>query len=169
MTRRGYTLIEMLAVLSAGTVLLSITAFVLHLLMQAEQAGRTHVHQASVSGKLAEQFRSDVRTAWRQSSGRVNMPYEARFVLSDNRIVTYGVSEGEVERREYLHGRQQRQESYALPAECSATIKADKKATPHVISLVIMDDTSASAKHTMCIDAILGKDLRFSKRAVRSK
>jgi len=170
MSRRGYTLIEMLAVIGAGSVVMGIVGCVLHLLMQSEQVGRAHVHQARVVARLAEQFRSDVCAASRYTAGGGNKRYDARFVFADNRAVTYEVSEGEVVRCERLSSKKTYRETYVLPDGCTAAIKMDKKAVPPVVSLVVASEKeSLTAMPAMNIVAILGKDLRFAKKTVGSE
>jgi prepilin-type N-terminal cleavage/methylation domain-containing protein len=63
MPRRGYTLIEMLVVITVSTVLLSVAVGVLHVLSRAERSGREHGNRATIVARLADQFRSDVHAA----------------------------------------------------------------------------------------------------------
>ena len=46
MSRRGFTLIEMLAAMTVGSVMLGIAVGMLHVLLRAERTGRERVHQA---------------------------------------------------------------------------------------------------------------------------
>ena len=69
MLRRGFTLIEMLVVMTVGSVIVGIGVGMLHVLLRTEQTGRDRVHQAGVLARLAEQFRSDVGAAVRQTPG----------------------------------------------------------------------------------------------------
>jgi prepilin-type N-terminal cleavage/methylation domain-containing protein len=161
MLRRGYSLIEIIVVLTIGTVVVGIGVGMLHLLLRTEQSGRDRVPQARAVARLAEQFRSDAAAAMRQASG--SPPGEWRFVLPENRLVTYRALPGEVQWDERLAGKLLRRESYLLPGGSSAAISVQGKAAPAMASLVIVNDgPPPAAGHEMRVIAVLGKDHRFT-------
>jgi prepilin-type N-terminal cleavage/methylation domain-containing protein len=165
MLRRGYSLIEMIVVLTVGAVVVGIGAGMLHLLLRTEQTGRGRVLQARVLARLAEQFRGDVGAAVRQTPGA--REGEWRFVLMGDRLVTYRALPGEVQWDESMAGKRVRQESYVLPGGSSAAITVQSKAMPVMASLVIADHgTPAATSREMRITAVLGKDHRFTKSPV---
>jgi prepilin-type N-terminal cleavage/methylation domain-containing protein len=162
MLRRGYSLIETLAVLTIGAVVVGISVGVLHMLMRTEQTGRDRVPQARVLARLAEQFRSDVAAAVRKTPG--TRQGEWQFALTGDRVVTYRALPGEVRWDERTVGKLVRQESYVLPSGFSAAITVRSETTPAVASLVIAENGPPSAAdREMRITAVLGKDHRFTK------
>lgn len=165
MRRRGFTLVEMLVVLTIGTVVVGIAVGMLHLLLRTEQAGRDRVPEARILARLAEQFRSDVGAAVRQP--RIAKAGEWQFALAGDRVATYRTLPGEVQWDERTADKLVRQESYVLPSGYSATIAVQNKSTPTVASLVIADrGTPQTPGREMHITAVLGKDHRFTKSPV---
>jgi prepilin-type N-terminal cleavage/methylation domain-containing protein len=162
MFRRGYSLIEMLVVMTVGAVVVGISVAMLHALLRTEQTGRDRVPQARILARLAEQFRSDVGAALRPIPGA--QPTEWQFALTGDCVVTYRALPGEVRRDERTGGKRVRQESYVLPRGCSAAITVQSKAVPAVASLVIVADAAhPAAGREMRVTAVLGKDHRFTK------
>jgi prepilin-type N-terminal cleavage/methylation domain-containing protein len=180
MSRRGFTLIEAIAAITVGSVMLGIGVGILHLLMRAEETGRERVHKAQVFNRLAEQFRSDVGAAVRQIPTQGDRPKQWQFAMADDRTVTYRALPGEVRRDERTGSKLVRQESYALPQGYSAVVLVaqpppavtgdaaqPRAAVPHacaVATLVIArEPTPLAVGREMRIDVRLGKDHRFTK------
>ena len=88
--RRGYSLIEMVVVVGAVTIVLSMCGLVLHALMRLDRSGRRGFDDAATIGRLAQQFRRDVRSA---SSAKTNVTKDAKsqidMKLHDKQTVTY--------------------------------------------------------------------------------
>jgi prepilin-type N-terminal cleavage/methylation domain-containing protein len=165
MLRRGYSLIEMLVVLTVGTVIVGISVAMLHSLLRAEQTGRDRVPQAGILARLAEQFRGDVAAALRQTPGARQAEWP--FVLADDRLVTYRALPGEVRREERTAGKLVRQESYVLASGSSAAIRVQGKDAPTVVNLIIVvGGEHPTAGREMRVTAVLGKDHRFTKSPV---
>ena len=168
MSRRGFTLIEMLAAITVGSVMLGIGVGILHLLLRAEGTGRERVHKTQVLTHLAEQFRNDMGAAVKQTLAQSDRPKQWQFALADNRTVTYRALPGEVRRDERTADKLVRQESYTLPEGYAAAIKVfEYQAKPAEVNLVIArDPTPLAAGREMRIIAQLGKDHRFTKSPV---
>lgn len=164
MQRRGYTLIEMLVVVTVSAVLMGVAVQVLYLLARLERGGRESVGRATIVARLADQFRSDVHAALRSMPAAGAEKSQWRFALAGDSAVAYRALPGEVERREQVAGKPARQESYALPAESVAEIVIRTEPAPTVASLVITLPGPASAMgREIRIDAVLSKDHRFAK------
>ena len=110
--RRGYSLIEMIVVVGAVTIVLSLCGLVLHALMRMDRSGRREFDDATTISRLARQFRDDVRSASSADSrpGKEKGPL-LEIKLSDKRNLTYEVqgtrlirtgigADGKVENRE---------------------------------------------------------------------
>jgi hypothetical protein len=167
MHRRGYSLVETVAVLTVGSVIVGIGVGMLHLLLRTERTGRDRVPQLRAVARLAQQFRSDVNAAVRQVP--VAKQGEWQFALAD-RLVTYRARPGEVRWDERKDGKLRRQESYVLPSGCSAAIAAQGPATPAVLGLVITAEAAPrAAGRELLVTAVLGKDQRFTKPSAGRK
>ena len=85
MLHRGFSLIEMLVVITVGSVVVGIGVGTLHVLHRTEQTGRDRAAQARIVDRLAQQFRSDVAAAVRQTPAAQQgewqfvLPLEGRF------------------------------------------------------------------------------------------
>ena len=171
MPRRGFTLIEMLVVLTIGSVVFGITVGMLHLLLRSERTGRERVHRAAVSARLAEQFRSDTAAAIRHEPVEEdNQQALCQFVLPGDRTVTYRAMPAEVRREERIAEKPVRQESYSLPDGCSVAVAVEGEADPPLASLVVTcDHAPPSAGRAMRVTALLGKDHRFSQRSAEDE
>ena len=168
MSRRAFTLMEMLVVLTVGSVMLGISVGMLHLLLRSEQTGRDRVHRAAVSARLAEQFRADAAAALRQVP--IEAPALCQFILPGDRTVTYRALPEEVRREERIAERPVRQESYSLPDGYSVAVAVEGEADPPLASLVVTcDHAPPSAGRAMRVTALLGKDHRFSQRSAEDE
>jgi hypothetical protein len=149
---------EMLVVITVGSVMLGIGVGMLHLLMRAEQTGRDRVYRTGVAARLAEQFREDAAAALRVMPEQENRPSQCRFVLAGDRIVTYRTMSHEVQRDERSSDKMVRQESYPLPDGRSAAVAVDRNTKPPLAKLIIANENGRE----LCIAARLGKDHRFT-------
>jgi len=61
--RRGFTLFEIILVVAGAATLVATCAMLLHVLLRLDTVARSHLNDASTVGRLARQFREDVRTA----------------------------------------------------------------------------------------------------------
>lgn len=166
MPRRGYTLVEMLVVISVSTVLLGAAVSMLYVLLRAEHGGREHANRATIVARLADQFRTDIHAARRPIPGDGADKDQRRFALKDDAVLIYRALPGEVERREEIAGKLVRQESYALPAGSSAEIVVRTDPAPVMAGLVItLPGPAPVTDREIRIDAVLGRDHRFTTSA----
>ena len=114
--RCGFTLVEMLVVITVSAVMAAVCTGILCMLLQAEHRGRDDLHHGMTAGRLAEQFRDDVHAA---AGLPPNQPDRSgwQFQLPPDRTVDYRVARGTVVRTERVGGALRRQESYQLPEE----------------------------------------------------
>jgi prepilin-type N-terminal cleavage/methylation domain-containing protein len=167
--RRGYSLIELVVVMTIATVIVGLAAAMLHLLLQTERNGRQQMHCSAALSRLADQFRSDVHAAARQlpatpfaAQGRATGdadPAGWTFELEAGRNVQYRAQAGQIERVETLGGQIERRESYALPPDATVAIATPEDAKPPVATLIVKDTSNREIR----IAAVLGKDHRFDR------
>ena len=63
MSRRGFTLVEMVVVMATVSTILAATAVLMHFVLQMDSEVRQRTHTVATVGRLAEQFRRDVHQA----------------------------------------------------------------------------------------------------------
>ena len=161
--RRGFSLIELIAVLGIGAVMIGICVTLLYAVLRTEGAGRVHVRQGSVLGRLADQFRRDVHAA--NTAGSAADGKQWQLELAPGRIVTYRPEPGTLTRTERADGSIQRRESFALPSGTTASIEIPADAEPTIVSLMITPVARASGQtgvRAVRIDAVLARDHRFT-------
>ena len=157
--RRGYSLIEMIVVMTIATVIVGLAAAMLHLLLRTERNGRQQMHRSAALARLADQFRSDVHAAAHQPVPDDANPSCWTFELKAGRNVQYRGQAGQIERVETLGGKIERRESYALPPDATVWIATPANSQPAVATLIVRESSNRDIR----IAAVLGKDHRFEK------
>lgn len=165
MSRRpGVTLIELVAVLGIGAVMMGVTVTLLYGLLRADCSGRDHLRQSIGLGRLADQFRRDVHAA--KTSRDVTDGDGRQFELAADRTVTYRLQSGGLTRSEQVGEATVRRESFALPPGATASIQMAADAQPAIVSLMITPVAKApepAGGPVIRIDAVLARDHRFAK------
>jgi prepilin-type N-terminal cleavage/methylation domain-containing protein len=157
--KRGHTLLEMIVVMTVGATLLGIAVCLMHLLMRAEQSGRTHADRYATIARLADQFREDVHAAAGRPAAEGQTAW--RLELAPDRTVRYAADSGEIAREERAGEKIVSREFYKMPDEYTASIAPDDAANPALVSLVVVLDSGSISKHReIRIDAAWGKDRR---------
>jgi len=165
--RRGYSLMELLVVMTMSSVMLSVTVVLFTLLFRIERSGRDHVRHSAVLGRLADQFRRDVHAT---PVGGVSVGETVQFSPAPDRTITYGTPHGAVIRIErvgsdLVNSEVARRESFVLPSSCSASIESPPDAKGPTVTLSIAPRTDSQPRkpgRTLRIDALLGRDHRFT-------
>ncbi len=163
MSRRGYVLVELAAVIAVGSVLLGIASGLLVLLMGVEQSSRESLRQQVALANLARQFRSDaggcIRILGRvgqarQASagppsgthggpslapGELVPPYSAgwQFEEPEGTIVRYRVQGNSLIRVLVDRGVVREQEAYQLPEDAQVSLEQSDAREPAIVSLLI--------------------------------
>ena len=132
--RRGFSLVEMLAALTVGSVLLGIAVSIVALLLRVDAAGGSIFTTTPLRPDWPGQFRDDVHAATRLAPAVAGEKGLWRLVLAPDRTVTYRALPQAVEREEAVAGKPARRESYTLPPGRSARVVAPA-------------DTRAAARH----------------------
>jgi len=161
--RAGYSLIELVVVMTVGAMMLGVAVGLLAMLLRTECAARDHLYHCTVLGRLADQFRRDAHAA---NAGNVDGPQRMQLELALNRTVTYHRRPGRIVRVEQVGQTAERRESFALPPAATASFEVHIDTTPTIASLAITRTTGESGQlpsATLRIDAVLGSDHRFTK------
>jgi prepilin-type N-terminal cleavage/methylation domain-containing protein len=151
--RRGFSLIEMMVVISAGAVLLGLCVVLIHTLLRLDRTSRARMSEGLAVGGLARDFRDDVRAA--RSARLLSDSARAgrlELFLPDGRTVSYRTRDGELVRLETLDGEPDRIERYHVSAR--PELKPLGNRTLVGLSLGPRD---------LRIEAVLGLDRRFDR------
>ncbi len=169
--RRGVTLIETVSAVTAGSVIVGISAGLLCMLFRTQSVSRDHVHQGTVLSQLGAQFRQDVRAATAVNGGD-----EAswQFDLTPQRTVSYRAEADAIVRVVTVDRKVLRREQFSLPSGTAGSIRIEEESSPRIVSLVVASPPpsqgapsqgapSQGAPPTRIVrfDALLAADHRF--------
>jgi prepilin-type N-terminal cleavage/methylation domain-containing protein len=162
--RRGFTLIEMVIVITVSAVLMGIGTGILCMLLQSERLARRDLHAGTSVARLAEQFRQDVHAAARAPRNLDRA--SCRLQLPPDRKVVYLFKPGIASRTEWGSNEVLlRQESYELPAEVVARVEVSADSRPAVACLLLEQPHGGPWR----VEAVVGRDGRFTKKPQRSE
>jgi hypothetical protein len=143
MKRRAVSLLELILAMSACTVILTLSAALLHRIMHAQSRSREFQDVERSALRLAQQFRHDVHAA---TDAFIEADLgEGRFLrlqLAGERAVEYRRSEGAVLRIVLEAGNTRGREEFAFPANIELTMSRDP---PRLITLSIASRPEESA------------------------
>jgi prepilin-type N-terminal cleavage/methylation domain-containing protein len=160
--RRGYNLIEMIVVMTIGTVLMGIGVTLLAVLLKAEQNGRSHVEHNASLARLDDQFRGDVHAAAVRPAADQKQLGVWQWTLADGHAVKYACKPGVVDREEWDENKIIGRDSFYLPKDASATIAVEAKGAAACVRLVvILAEPPAADGREIRIEALLGRDRRL--------
>lgn len=167
MTRRrsGYSLIELLAVMSAASlVLLALTVWLV-MLVRGSQAGQDHLLWTITQDRLASQFRSDAHAALAvlDAGGAL-----VCFQVGSDRTIVYRQQDRRLLREELADGQRIRQEAYALPKSWSVSIDERQwHGTPLAVLTIAahVDAPDAAPTARLQVEAQLGTFQRLERSA----
>ena len=159
---RGVTLVEMLVVVTAASVLLGLVTVVLHTTFRAERKLRDQLALHRTIDRLARQFRADVHAAGSQRQADegqrliLNLPGQqaAEYRITDTRIIRTLQQNAHVRHRE----------AYALPTGVTAqweSITDDERSVTAIVIIRGSDPKNKAAQRTIRIEATPGRDRRF--------
>ena len=157
--RRGYSLIEMVAVMTVGSLIFGVSVAALLMLLGTEHTGRQQMQQRASLARLAKQFREDVHAAVREMPRPEAGAACWSFEMPGGKAVEYNYGAGGIERIETSGEKVERRETYTLPAGAMVNIARAKEASPATVTLVVRQ---AEGDRELCISAVLGKDHRFA-------
>jgi type II secretory pathway pseudopilin PulG len=159
-SRRGISLIELLLVMSAASVVLTMSATLIHRLMHAQSKASSLVDVERTALRLSEAFRSDVHRALRVGEFSAESVL-VRLQMPGNQTIEYR-SEPQAVRRVVSQGSEtMARELFAF----SATIKSEVRVSnsrlvtllARPISDMLLDDRQPELLH---VEAMLNRDTR---------
>lgn len=135
-TRRGVSLVELLLVMSAATVILTMSAGLIHRIMHAQSKARSFVDVERTSLRLANVFRRDVHQAIDATAGDSDAGEGLflRLKLPENQTIEYRRQPGAVLRLLLEDSRNVSREEFTFPPGIELTIRKDQ---PRLVVLSI--------------------------------
>jgi hypothetical protein len=170
--RRAVSLLELIAVMSACTMVMTLTGTLLHRVMRIHVQSREMVRMEQSALRLANQFRRDVHQA--QASIHAGEPL-LQLTLADGRTVAYSRTGDRVLRVESGGAKPTWREEFLCRAENE--IEVAEAGEPRRLSITIQPGRPAVSQdavpprgrtlraHTYVhAEAVVGSDLRFANR-----
>lgn len=169
-SRRGYALVELVVVISVGSLIGTAAAVLLGMLLAADRGSRRHLHESHTLCRLAQAFRADAAAAERAKlepappgDGKTSRQAAARlqFSLPGGESVTYVAEPGRVLRRQSGGLSADRQESFVLPDSPPVQLGVETGPTFSVARLQWNSGQDARrARSGWRIEATVGRDRR---------
>ena len=173
--RSGFTLVEMLVVLSVAAVMLGVSVSTIHLLLDAEREAARSVRFNTSVARLAQAFRSDIH-----ASRHVELPASEAgkpivlVATADGGQIRYELDEHLATRIETEGGRQVHREVYYFPLHSRMRFEhqPDQKLVRLEIDMAagvsgtraVPSAVSDGPKRQLAIEAALGRDHRFERQ-----
>ncbi|MFO0953182.1 MAG: hypothetical protein U0835_18910 [Isosphaeraceae bacterium] len=151
--RRGVSLIELILIMGAMTLVLTTCAVYTHMLLRLERSGRESASDMTTTARLARQFRTDVRAASAARKG----PGETLVLSSEGGgEVAYSVETGTLVRVEKQAGKTRR-EGYAYALHAPPRFESDGKLVRFTVT-ESPTNRPDSLRPDLVVEAVLGKD-----------
>jgi hypothetical protein len=168
-------MIELLVIMSACTVLLTLTGVLLHRAMRIQMQSRAHVDAERTSLRLANQFRRDVHRARSAATGNSDPdenPFVLRLEFADGRTAEYSRDGGTVLRLESGGGKPAWREEFVFsavdeikiededaPRRLILTMTAKPPAPPATVDKRLV--RTRTVPMSIQAEAVVGRDSRF--------
>jgi Tfp pilus assembly protein FimT len=151
--RRGFSLIEMVAIMATFAVALAIGVLLLHAMMDLQKMAATHHHRIADHAALAERFRSDVHEA-RETLAHANghVAGEQCLILKTaDRIIIYQFEEGVLERIA-----DDKSTVFALHSPQATVVFGQSLNAPALLTLTLTEPTKKRTPPPVVVQARLG-------------
>jgi type II secretory pathway pseudopilin PulG len=133
-SRHGYSLIEMIVVISGLAVLLGLCAITIQLVMRVGSDAQSRRSNAAALGRLAEQFREDVHGC---DDAQAQSPGGLRLTRSPRVVIDYQTRDGRVDRIESVDGQASRHESFTLGRHSTVVFERRDDGPRRFLALVV--------------------------------
>jgi hypothetical protein len=160
--RRGVVLVELVMLVALGSVLMGLSAGLLHALLKVDRSGRAHLAGLARETRLAQLFRADVRAARRPVGAT---PAESLALdLGDGHTVEYRLQNKELLRFDRVKDTIRNQDAFPLPPGGSTRFEVEPRGPITLVRLVIARapaTTGLTVRRETRIEAVLGQEHRF--------
>lgn len=165
--RRGYSLVELLVIVSGVALVMILGAALVHALLRAERATRDGMAEGASAARLARDLRADVHAAVALSSGPEGEAQVKSVVLTrpGGASAEYRV-EGDGLIVSHRDGDRQRAETFTFPRRGSPRLEVDRGDGRTWVVLRIERGTGSA--RAIRVEAELGRDHRHEPEGDRS-
>jgi prepilin-type N-terminal cleavage/methylation domain-containing protein len=174
-TRRGVSLIELLVVLSASTVILTMSAALVHRVMHIYSQARAFHNVERNTLRLSEQFRRDGHQAMAATAldGSRNDGVFLRLQLADGQTLEYREVSGSVSRTRSQGDKTLSRDAFTFPPNIKLSLREDGRPRRLILSITAapvetpdMNGKSPWTAHSQRVnlqaEVVLGRDGRFA-------
>lgn len=167
-TRAGFTLIEMVLVIGATSIILGLCAGTIHALLGVHRSSREHLADATTVVRLALQFRRDARAATGAKAigdaGQVAKGLE--LTLPEGETITYRAGDDGLIRTERRSDEEGRRDRFSLPRRGAPGFEvADDRGATLAVLILTRRAGPGSGEHIreLRIEGHVGRDDRLRK------
>ena len=167
--RRGFSLVELLVVMTGVAAALGLCIGLIHMLTRLDRASRAHLAETSALARLADQFRADVRAsdADQFKTLEKSSVEGLDLALGGDRAVRDNARAGGVERIERRGDAVERRETYRLPGKGAPRLEVRCEEGDVWARLLLT--AAPGPSRGVSIEALLGKDRRLAAEEAPSR
>jgi hypothetical protein len=175
--RRASSLIELLIIMSACSVVLTLSAALLHRTMHIHSRSQAYFDSERSATRLAQQFREDVHRALaHRAGGAAGDDGFLQLTYPADEVVQYAVVGDTVSRSRMREERTLAREEYAFPAAVKVEVQ-EQDAPTRLVLAISAEPANAHNRSdktriepslspvSLQAEAVLGRDLRFLLRS----
>ncbi len=170
-SRNGFSLVELLIVMSVGTAMLTVAMSVLYLLKETQSNVRQRLASGRRVTRLADQFREDVHgaSAVNRVPDETSSPAATvwQFTIQPETVVRYEIRDDEVRRVRNTEDRKIH-EDYRLPAGVHATLLPPVSGSSITTLRFETVAPGVAGTRPIQIDAVLGFTNRHASQSNRT-
>ncbi|MHB8901968.1 MAG: prepilin-type N-terminal cleavage/methylation domain-containing protein [Thermoguttaceae bacterium] len=164
-SRRGFSLVELLVVLSVSTAMLMVAMSVLYLLKQTQVASRQRLDAARMLTRLSDRFRADAhgasRLEWVADDAALTDATAWKFTLDRDTTVVYEIRTEGVRRLE-TGSRGSVRDDYRLPPRMAVTITPPAENSTLATLRLEAPNPAGGPLRRVRVEAVLGLEGRHS-------
>jgi prepilin-type N-terminal cleavage/methylation domain-containing protein len=167
--RRGYSLVEMLVVITIASLVLTTVAVALHSLFRVDRDLRQELVQSMALSRISLALRMDAHEAISTTIEPVGEePREIVFAHAEGRSVSYTLDEARIVRRLQQGGQVKHREVYAFPEDTVLTLRMEELESKQVVILEIVhqvgeiEDATDSLRKRR-IEAVVALDADYAQ------
>lgn len=175
-TRRGISMVELLAVLSGCSVILTTSGMLIHRAMHAQSQTRHYFDVERAAWRLSDQFRRDVHQALSATSGEAEADENVllQLDLGDGESISYQRSKERVTRILSRNSRVAVTEDYLLTFDMEVKVSEESSPTGYVLTVEgNVRESSPGVRRrpasireaplSLRVEAVLNRDRRFAE------
>ncbi|MDR3638653.1 MAG: type II secretion system protein [Isosphaeraceae bacterium] len=164
--RRGYSLIEMLIVISGIAILFGMSVGMIHMLLRLDRGNRARIGEKTTISRLAHALRRDAHAAVAARRVEAEGHEGVAFDLGKGHKVDYVDEGGRLVRHETAPGETPRREAYRLPSRGRPKLELREEAGQRWAILTLDRNPNAqeiAPARPVVVEAWIGKDAGLAR------